>query len=168
MTNPTPPAICAVVAGPLQVWLDTGTANALQFLGWNSNGASIEEIPYNAPIHSDENGGEQGPPVDYQYFGMQHRLTFELTKFQPAVLALLAARYNPNTSSSSVGVGMLLGCSNANFRCLLWGPNFVRNYLAAIPLEPIDWSPVGAQATRIRVSLTCNAVNGVLYNSVFT
>lgn len=168
MTNPSPPATCAVVAGPVQMWVDTGAVNALAFLGWSQNGVTIEEIAYNAPVHSDENGGEQGPPTDYQFFGMQHRITAELSKFQTSVLALVAARYNPNISSSAIATGMLIGCNSAFFRCLLWGPNFVRNYIATIPLEPIEWSPVGSQHTRIRISLTANTVGGVMYNQTIT
>ena len=46
----TAPNICAVVAGPCEVWVDTGTARALEFLGWSLNGITIEEIATNAAL----------------------------------------------------------------------------------------------------------------------
>lgn len=164
------PNICATVGGPLEIWVDTGAANGMEFLGWTANGAQIEEIGFHSPIVSDQNGGDQGPPVDYQFFGLQHRVTLELTKFQSTVVAKVGARYNPNTSSASVGVGMLLGCVGAQFRLLLKSTtgNFIRNYLGAVVLDPVDYSPVGSQATRIRCAFTCNAVDGVMYNSSTT
>jgi hypothetical protein len=169
MTNPNPPTICANVAGPLQIWVDTGAANALEFLGWTTNGASIEQLAFQTPVFSDENGGEQGPPVDYQMFGNQHRVSLELSKFQQSVLTKLDARYNPNTSNGNVGVGMLLGCNSAVFRLLLWAPNFVRNYVNTVLLEPIEESPIGAQYTRARCSFTCNKNSaGVLFNTTST
>lgn len=156
----TAPNICAVVAGPCETWVDTGTDRALQFLGWSLAGVSIEEVGFQAPIHSDENGGEHGPPVDYQLFGHQHRISMELSKFQDGVLAKLDPRYNPSTTAGSVGVGMLLGCATAAFRLLLKAPNFVRNYPAAVILEPIELAPIGSQASRARITFTANAVTG--------
>ena len=165
----TAPNICAVVAGPCEIWVDTGTARALEFLGWSLNGITIEEIAYQTPIHSDENGGDQGPPADYQLFGHRHRILMELSKFQDGVLAKLDQRFNPNASSGSVGVGMLLGCTTASFRLLLKAPNFVRNYLATVILEPIEISPVGSQASRARISFTANVVpGGTLWNTTVT
>jgi hypothetical protein len=165
----TAPNICAVVAGPCEVWVDTGTARALEFLGWSLSGVTIEEVAYHAPIHSDENGGPLGPPVDYQLFGHQHRIAMELSKFQDLVLARLDPRYHPDTAAGNVGVGMLLGCATATFRLLLKAPNFVRNYLAAVILDPIELSPVGSQATRARVTFTANVVTGgTLWNTTIT
>lgn len=162
----TAPNICAVVAGPCEVWVDTGTSRALEFLGWSLGGVSIEEVAYHAPIHSDENGGPQGPPADYQLFGHQHRISMELSKFQDAVLAKLDPRYNPSTTEGNIGVGMLLGCATATFRLLLKAPNFVRNYLATVILEPIELGPVGSQASRARVAFTANVVTGgILWNT---
>lgn len=165
----TAPNICAVVAGPCEVWVDTGLDRALEFLGWSLGGVSIEEIAYHAAVHSDENGGEAGPPSDYQLFGHQHRISMELSKFQDDVLGRLDPRYNPATVIGNVGVGMLLGCSTATFRLLLKAPHFVRNYLATVILDPIALSPVGSQASRARVTFTASVViGGTLWNTTAT
>lgn len=165
----TAPNICAVVAGPCEIWVDTGTDRALEFLGWSLNGVAIEEVAYHSQIHSDENGGELGPPADYQLFGHRHRISMELSKFQEAVLAKLDPRYNPSTAIGNVAVGMLLGCATASFRLLLTAPNFVRNYLATVILDPIEISPVGSQASRARIVFTANVVpGGTLWNTTTT
>lgn len=161
----TVPNICAVVAGPCEIWVNTGTTSALEFLGWSLNGVTIQEVAYHAPIHSDENGGTLGPPTDYQLFGHQHRISMELSKFQDAVLARLDPRFNPNATTENVGVGMLLACTTASFRLLLKAPNFLRNYLSTVILDPIELSPIGSQATRARVTFTASvAIGGTLWN----
>lgn len=160
------PAICAVVAGPCEIWVDTAADRALEFLGWSINGVTIEEIAYHSEIHSDQNGGEQGPPVDYQLFGHQHRISMELSKFQSAVLAKLAPRFHPLTDAGAVNVGMLLGCSTATFRLLLLAPNFTRNYPTCVIPDPIEMSPIGSQASRARLSFTANqGIGGVLWDT---
>lgn len=168
MTDPVPPSICPVVAGPLQIWVDTGASNALEFLGWTAEGVTITERRLSAPVEADEFGGSKGVPVDYQLFGQQHVITAELAKFQPAVLAKLTRGYNPNVAPGNIGVGMLLVCSAATFRVLLFGRNFVRNYLQAVIEEPIDQSPIGAQYTKAKVVFTADPVGDVMYDDVTT
>ncbi len=165
MTNApgTPTEVCAVVATPLEIWVGTGTAHALEFLGRTINGASIEEIPYFGPIASDEYGGDAGPPADYQLFGTQHRISLEMTKFDPTILAKLDSFYN-KVGSPTVGVGSLMSCSSLTTRLLMNSANlttFVRNYPAVLILDPIEWAPIGSQASRARITFTANATTGV-------
>lgn len=159
----TPPSVCANVATPLEIWVGTGASAALEFLGYTVNGAQIEEIPYFTPIASDEFGGDAGPPADYQLMGTQHRISLELVKYQPTVLAKLEKFYNLS-SSPTVGVGLLVGCNSLTTRLLLNSADltsYVRNYPAALVLDPIEQSPIGAQATRARITFTVNAKTGV-------
>lgn len=165
------PTVCALVAGPCEAWVDTGTANAMQFLGWTNNGVSITEDAFTSPIHDDTAGGDQGQPTDYQLFGGQHKITCELVRFVDAVLALLEARMNPTTPT--LGNGMLLGCQNLGIRVLLYsrtGGGFIRNYEQVgggagkgncFILDPIERSPIGTQASRARITFTANHSAGV-------
>ena len=168
MTDPAPPSICPFVAGPLQIWVDTGASNALEFLGWTAEGVTITERRLTAPVEADEFGGSKGVPVDYQLFGQQHVITAELAKFQPDVLAKLTRGYNPNVAPGNIGVGMLLVCSAATFRVLLFGRSFVRNYLQTVIEEPIEQSPIGAHYTKARVVFTADPDGDVMYNEVIT
>lgn len=164
-----PPATCANVAGPLQIWVGTGAALALEFLGWTVNGAEISEQPFIAPLASDDFGGDQGPPSDYQIMGYQHRIGLEFLKYQKTVAAKLENFYNLvalASASGTAGVGMLTACTPLTTRVLLLSgdpatPQYVRNYAVAQIIEPIEYSPIGSQASRLRLSFISNAKAGV-------
>ena len=165
----TPPSVCANVAGPLEIWVGTGALLALEFLGWTVNGADIEESPFFSPIVSDEYGGDAGPPSDYQLMGTQHRISLEMSKYNETVAAKLNNFYNTVqavTDSLTASVGMLINCNSLTTRLLLVGgpagsPTFVRNYPAAMIIEPFGRAPIGAQATRARLGFISNAKAGV-------
>lgn len=160
----TPTEVCAYVTGPLEIWLGTGASSALEFLGRTVNGVSIEEHPFITPIHSDENGGDQGPPVDYQIFGSQHRISLEMVKFSASVLAKLEKFYSLVGITGTAVVGSLISCQTATMRVLICSQDtttFVRNYPNCFMLDPIDLSPLGSQVTRARVNFTHNAKTGV-------
>lgn len=162
MAFPTVPATCANVAGPVAVWVDSGVANAVEFLGYTTNGLSIEEQQFQAPVHSDSAGGEQGPPIDYQQFGLQHRIQMEFTQYAETILSKLSLRYNPNIDNANIGVGMLLVCGSGTWRFIFKGPNFIRNYPICVLEGPIERSPIGSQHTRARISIISNAIAGAL------
>lgn len=179
MTNVAtpPPVVCAQVAGPLQLWVGTGAVGAAEFLGWSRNGARIEEIPFNAPIFSDDYGGDQGPPSDYQLMGGQHRISFELSKYSPTVLAKLEAFYNQailSSTSATAQVGMLMTCLPLTTRLLLLAGTptvftYCRNYPTALIINPIEFEPVGSQATMPRLSFIANYRAGETpYNQTVT
>jgi hypothetical protein len=167
---PAPPATCANVAGPIQIWVGTGAAFAMEFLGYTINGAEISEQPFMAPLASDDYGGDQGPPADYQLMGTQTRIGLELLKYSPTVAAKLESFYNLVALASVSGtaaVGMLMACTPLTTRVLLLAgtaaaPTYVRNYPLALILEPIEYSPIGSQASRLRVNFIVNAKAGVI------
>jgi hypothetical protein len=164
----SPPPVCAVVAGPVEIWVGTGTSEALEFLGWTVNGVSIQERPFIAPVVSDEYGGSAGPPSDYQLMGVQHRISLELSKYQAGVLAKLDRFYNSIALGSGfAGVGMLMDCGGLTTRLLMrsgpaGSPTFIRNYTQTLVIDPVELSPIGAQATRARVNFIVNAKAGVI------
>ena len=65
---------------------------ALEPLGYTSNGARIQEEDFYEEVHTDEQGGDAGPPVELIYHGKRVRVTLELTKWDGAVADKLAAR----------------------------------------------------------------------------
>lgn len=157
--------LCVNVAGPVGIWVDTGSAHALEHLGWSQDGIQIQEIPFVEGIPGDQNGGNSGPPIDYQLFPGQHRIIIDLNKYSSAVLAKIALRANP-AEAVSASVGMLLACSDQLFRVLLYSStgNFIRNYPYCVAIDPID-ANYGSKYTRTQLVFTANTVNGVIWNT---
>lgn len=144
---------CFTVAGPLQLWVNTGASYATQFLGWTRGGVSIQEQAFISELKSDLSGGEQGAPADFQYVGIQHTVEAELAQFNVGVLAALERRFN--AAITPVTIGTLLSCSGANFRLLLIAANFARLYTRVFVNEPITYAPIGTPATFPRITFTC-------------
>lgn len=164
MTAPTINSnLCTQVAGPVGIWTGTGSAFALEHLGWSLDGVQIQEIPFITGVPSDLNGGTDGPPVDFQVFPSQHRIILDLNIFDPTVEAKVALRANPAAAVSAT-VGMLIGCSGQYYRVLLYGTNFVRNYPYCIPMEPLDFN-VGSKFTRKQITFMAQTIGGVIWNT---
>lgn len=152
---------CANSAGAVDIWVSTGSGGTYEALGRSVNGVQISDNPYFVPVYSDGNGGEQGAPVDYQYLGKQGYLAFDCSQYDDAVAAKIRDRI-PVTATFVPG--MLVGCASAFFKVILYGPNIRRRYLAAIPLEPIQFN-AGVVHSRSNFAFICNSLNGVIYDS---
>lgn len=159
---------CNNVAGAVQVWVGTGTSAALEFLGYTINGVEMEELTFMSNVPSDRAGGTEGPPVDVQHMGDLHYIRLELGQFYESILAKIRARLNGATEASSHTPGTLLACGGYYYRLLLWGPNYTRNYLAAIPRGAIRMN-AGTQFSRAMVEFECHRnSSGVLWNTTTT
>lgn len=167
---PTPSSIpCNNVAGKVQVWVDTGSAYALEFLGYTINGVEIEEVTFMSNVPSDENGGTEGPPNDVQHMGDLHYIRLEMGQFFDSVLAKIRSRLNTASEGTSITPGTLLRCGGYTYRVLLIGPNYVRNYLACIPRGAIRMN-AGTQFSRAMVEFEAHRhrTSGVLFNQTTT
>lgn len=138
-------AIAVVLPGATPISVGTGSANALQTLGYTVNGAEIHTEKIIEDVPGDQGGGEGGIPIEFQMFGEIHRIHLELSKWDTAVLALLEAAINANGSLSTIVAGKspvpgsLILANNAHFRLLVNPPSaasLIRNYPIAIPREP--------------------------------
>lgn len=150
---------CNNVAGKLEVWLNTGGGGALEFLGYTINGAEIEEVTFMSNVPGDANGGTEGPPVDVQHMGDLHYVRLEMGQFFDSVLSKIRSRLRGVTEGSSITPGTLIACSGLYYRLLLYGPNFVRNYPAAIPRGAIRMN-AGTQFSRAMVEFECHRLSG--------
>lgn len=150
-----PAALCHIVAGPLQVWVGSGTAGAMEFLGWTEAGADIDERVFSSELHSDRTGGPEGAPEDYQMYGNLDDISLPMRKWDLAVMSRFNARMRPGVTRT---MGMLLGCANASQRVLLYSATgFIRNYPFVTHLQPVTVGPIGSQASRTGLRLTGNA-----------
>lgn len=87
-------AVSLQVSGTVLVKVGpTGVDDAnLEVLGYTANGARIQEEDFYEEVHSDEQGGDAGPPIDLVYMGKRVRVTLELVRWDSAVSDKLAAR----------------------------------------------------------------------------
>lgn len=165
---PTPSSIpCVNVAGKCQIWLDTGTAGALEFLGYSIDGVQIVERPFFVNVPGDENGGSEGPPVDKQLMGDLHYIRLEMSKYDDTIMEKIRKRLKGLAAQSSLVPGTLVFCGSYYYRLLLTAPNFTRNYLAAIPSEPYEMN-VGSRWSRAAIEFECHRLSGTLWNTTTT
>jgi hypothetical protein len=170
MSTYTPPTIsapCFYVPGPLQLWVDTGVAHAMEFLGFSRGGVRIHEQVYWDELKSDASGGERGPVADFQLLGETHSIEAELAQYDKAIVAKLAKRVPVGVTRTK---GMLMKCSGSNFRLVLISNEFQRNYPNVYIIDPIEMPGVGFNTLYPRISFTCLEIasSGVPWNTAVT
>jgi hypothetical protein len=164
--------IAVIVDGPCNIKVGTGAVSALEQLGFSINGVTIQEQTFMANVPGDQNGGDEGPPIDIQYFGDIHRVTTEMSKWDNAVVDKIRARLNAlgvvaaGVSPTQV-VGSLIAGGSFGYRLLLEPVSRPRNYILAIPREPIEINK-GTKFSRLVIQWECHASAGTLYNATTT
>ena len=158
-------AIEVIVDGAVLVKVDTGSSNALESLGYTIDGVQITEQAYMGDVFSDDNGGEQGPPVDIQQFGEIHIVRMLFSKIDVAVLAKVTPRQYGGTAGTVATPGTLMFQGTKTYRLLLDSETRPRNYLRAVFREPIEFNK-GSKFSQYLVVAHCykNASN-IIYNS---
>src|SRR5215469_57290 len=113
------------IPGATPISVNTGGAGALALLGYTVNGSEITAENIWEDVPGDQGGGEGGIPIEFQMFGQIHRLHFEFSKWDPAVLTKLEACVNTIGTLSTIAAGTspvpgsLILANNAYFRCLV-------------------------------------------------
>ena len=160
-------AIAVNVTGPALVRTGTGTANALEDLGFSINGIQLIETVFESDVPGDQNGGEEGPPIDIQYFGQIDRIRMEFSKYDELVVDKIRARLRGGTAGIIGTAGTLIAGTSVFYRLLITPTNTPRNYVAAIPREPIEVNR-GTKYSRLIMEWECHGFNGTLWNTVIT
>lgn len=148
------------VGGACLIRTGTASAAALEDFGYSINGVRIVEIPYYGDVPGDQNGGDEGPPIDVQVFGITHRITAELSYYDATAMADMSLRVLDGTFVS----GDLMLAGTNYFRVLLTAANFTRNYLYCIVREPIELN-VGTKFTRPTITWEAHYQGGVIWNT---
>ncbi len=159
-------AMTVVVPGPVLVRSGTGSAGALEDLGYSVNGIDVDEEMRTLDVPGDEHGGEAGIPIEEQYLGEFHILRMELSRFDTAVLAKIGAKLRGGTTGTLGTMGTLFGASGSYYRILLLGAAVTRNYLACRPLRIS--APYGTRYLRVMAEFLARPSGGVLMNSTTT
>lgn len=143
-------------------------SGSLALLGYTENQADLTERLFTGEVHGDENGGDQGPPIDIQYFGEMHIVRMLLTKYDEAIADTIRAGVAGGTAGTPSTSGSLYFQGGLDWRLLLHTVNRPRNYLRAIFDEPKEINK-GTKHSKLLVVAKCYKNNaGVLYNSTTT
>lgn len=159
--------ISYVVDGPVNVKLDTGAANALEQLGFSEDGVRVTENAFYSDVHTDQNGGTEGPPGDIQYFGEVHNVEMTLTRYDDVIVDKLLPKVRGGTVGATSTPGTLMAQDGKGFRLLLHSTSKPRNYLFAI-LRGGQECNKGTKHRKMILRWECHAVSGVLYNTTTT
>lgn len=160
-------AIAVIVDGPAAISVGTGSADALEALGYTEDGARVIEETLTIDVPGDQNGGPEGIPIDVQYLGEIHIVDLLLTKWDTAIEAKLAPKIKGGTAGQVGTAGLLYAGDSKSFRLLINTTNRPRNYLAAIPMGGWDVNK-GTKYSRRLLRFRCLPVSGVIYNTTTT
>jgi hypothetical protein len=149
------------VPGPAHILLNTGASAALQAWGFTENGAIVREEMLKLDVPGDQNGGDQGNPIEIQDLGRVGRVHLEMSKWDATVSQQVIAKSNTNgTGAVAQGVSPVPGVlifSNTTYFRLLINPTvagFVRNFLVAVPIEAYEMN-IGTKYARFVTDWIC-------------
>ena len=161
-------AVVPHVAGSCLVKIDANQGPGLESLGYTVNGAEIEVRQFKSPVHGDQNGGEEGPPIDVQHFGAIHIVRLEFSTWDTATMNKVLAAVANGTAGVMPTPGSLMAGGSLYYRLLLLTANEPINYLRAFPVDEIGINK-GSKYSKQRVTFECHANaaggGGVIYNS---
>lgn len=156
------------VAGPAAIRIgDEGVAlAALDLLGYTRNGAEMTSEGYFLNIPGDQNGGDDGPPIDVQYLGETARIRIELTKWDATIAAGIEARIQGGTGGTPGTPGSLMSANS--HRLLIFTTAQARNFPRAFPRGAIELN----KGTRFSILVfefeAHEDASGVLWNTEIT
>ena len=162
-------ATAVQVAGVTTVSVGTGAADALETLGKSRNGVIVRKDAFWLNVPGDDNGGDDGPPIEIQMLGEIAIVRLELTKFDSAILTKVAARLKGGTEGSAPAtVGSLVFSNNYFYRLLLNNANDPINFLRAVPRGAYEKNRGTKYQTAV-LEFECHRNDsGVLHNAVIT
>ena len=142
----------------------------LETLGYSENGVEITERQFTGDVHGDENGGDQGPPIDIQNFGEEHIIRMTLTKYDEAVIDKIRAGLAGGTAGTPGTSGSLYIQGGLAFRLLIHTVNRPRNYVQVVFTEPkeINKGTKHSKAMLVGRAVRLTGTTGAIYNSTTT
>jgi len=130
------------VAGATPVSVGTGSGGTLEPLGYTRDGCSLTFESFVYEVHSDDYGGESGPPIDIQYMGETVRIRLELTKYDEAVADKIRCRLRGGTAGTVGATGSLMlssnGVTSLAYRICLISTTRPLNFPICVFKEPIE------------------------------
>lgn len=168
-------AVAINVNGTALIKVGTGSAGALESLGYTRDGATIRLQDYFLDVKTDDTGGEAGPGSDTQYMGAMAHISLELTKWDVTISDKLVNRINATTTTltgtfTSAGTtptgalgGLMIG-SASYVRLLIHSPTRPLNFPVCVIREPIELNS-GTKFSTLRIEAQAWSVSGLLFNA---
>lgn len=156
------------VAGACQIKIAFASyaSGALQTLGYTRNQADSRKEAYFLNVPGDQNGGDDGPPIEIIYLGETATIRLELTKYDDTIANLIRARVDAEVAGTPGTPGTLMFSGNKTARVLLNSANDPRNFPSCIPRMPIEIGR-GTKYSSLIVEFEAHKnSSGVLYNAV--
>ena len=157
------------VAGAALIRVDTGASHALEDLGYTRDSAEIRFEGRFEELHSDDVGGEQGPPGDLNYLGEDATVRLELVRWDAAVADKLVTRLYDGTAGQPGPPGTLLLQDAKSFRLLVHSQATPMNFPRAILFGAIEINK-GERHSRLVLEFRClkDPTSGKLYDATTT
>lgn len=154
-----------IVAGPAIIKIAAPAAGTLDTLGYTRDGAQITEHVMTGDVPGDENGGDQGPPIDVQYFGEMHLIRCLLTKYDETIADKIRAGLAGGTAGTPGTSGSLYFQGTLAWRLLIHSTNFPRNYTRVVFQEPKEINKGTKFSSLMIVGRAYKDGSGVLFNA---
>lgn len=161
-------AVQVNVAGVTTISVGTGSAGALETLGFSRDQPETIDRAYWLDIPGDQNGGEAGPPIDIQYMGQIAIVRVRMTKFERSVFQELTARLKDGTFGTPGFAGTLMFQESKTIRVLLNNANDPINYPRCLCREPIEMGRGTRFSEAILEFEAHRDANGVLHNTTIS
>ena len=158
----TAPAV--VVSGLASIKID-GT-----LLGYTRDGTEVTMEGHTINVPGDQNGGDDGPPIDIQDLGSTARVRCEFTKWDTTIGTRLEARFKGQTAGVPTPAGSLVFAGSGFFRLTVASPSYPRNFPCAVLVRTPQTINMGTKFSRYIVEFECykHPTTGVLYDGNVT
>ncbi len=113
-------------------------SGSIEILGYTRDGAEPTEETHMVEVPGDENGGDEGPPIEIQHLGDRARIRLEFTKIDKTVLDKVRNRVPGGTFGTPATPGTLMFAAGKDFRLILHSPNEPRNFPRCICRSAIE------------------------------
>ncbi len=156
------------VAGACQVKISSPSvaAGALQVLGYNRNFADVRKEAFFLDVPGDQNGGDDGPPIEIIHLGEIAIIRLELTKYDLTVANVVRSRVDGATAGQPTAAGSLMFSVPNTMRLLLNAANDPRNFTRVVPRGAIEIGRGTKYSTLVCEFEAHKDGSGVLYNAV--
>ena len=165
-------AVTVQVGGLALIRVATAVGGALADFGYTQDGAQITTEGHTINVPGDENGGDEGPPVEIQMLGETARVTLQMTKWDSTVGNALAKR-SAAVAGGARTPGRLVFANGDYVRLVISAPNAPWNFPCAVLQRTPITINAGTKYSRLALEFECyknpaatnGADLGVLYNA---